>query len=116
MNDPKCLQSSLDSTNRALSDSVTMEYEKLFEKKRKLKVLKDQLGDTSQKYATINCGGNCFQVDREALNTDLLSPKLRFALMSGRFDHLLPKDKNDHVFLDLDVKWMQPHLQCCKIW
>ncbi len=31
-----------------------------------------------------------------------------FALISGKYDHLLPKVKNGRIFLDLDAKWVEP--------
>jgi hypothetical protein len=120
MNDFINLKTSFNLVSKALFDSVAIENDKLCEKKQKLKVLKNKLGDSSQtNYVIVNCGGNCFEVDRRALNSDLTFPQFRFVLMSGRFDHLLPKDKNGRIFLDLDAKWMQPHvslLQDLEMW
>jgi BTB/POZ domain len=57
----------------------------------------------------LNIGGYNMDVKRATI---MHAPDSMLArLFSGRWDHVLPRDKSGRIFLDLDQKWVKPILQ-----
>jgi BTB/POZ domain len=57
----------------------------------------------------LNIGGYNMDVKRATI---MYAPDSMLArLFSGRWDHVLPRDKTGRIFLDLDQMWVKPILQ-----
>ena len=56
----------------------------------------------------INVGGRIFMIKREALISNQSDQKFLFVLLSGRWNFIIPKDRNGIIFLDLDPSWIEP--------
>ncbi len=80
------------------------------EKRSLLEKLKSHFAASSEDATiVINVGGTVIDVRRELIDMHVAGGGT-FALISGKYDHLLPKDKNGRIFLDLDLKWVKPFI------
>eukprot|EP00611_Tribonema_gayanum_P023935 TRINITY_DN5141_c0_g1_i1.p1 TRINITY_DN5141_c0_g1~~TRINITY_DN5141_c0_g1_i1.p1 ORF type:complete len:448 (-),score=159.88 TRINITY_DN5141_c0_g1_i1:577-1920(-) len=61
---------------------------------------------TPPELLTLNVGGAALTVRRSAVTHFPDSPLAW--MFSGRWDHVLPRDRNARPFLDLDVSWFKP--------
>ena len=56
----------------------------------------------------INVGGRIIMIKREALISNQSDQNFLFVLLSGRWNSIIPKDRNGIIFIDLDPSWIEP--------
>jgi hypothetical protein len=57
----------------------------------------------------LNCGGCIIDLKRSTIM--VASKSMLARIVSGRWDHVLPRDKAGRIFLDIDEKWIKPIFQ-----
>ncbi len=98
-------------------ESLSQEWKIVSDEKQELSELK-QLLPPVHASIKVNFGGKILELNYECLHR-VPNDLWLFSLISGKYDHLLPKDENGLIFLDLDLKGIQPHanlLLDMKLW
>src|SRR5688500_3151586 len=99
------LMSECEKSLRSISELLASDFEKISQKKMLLGELKDSfcLSESSSsnqsKLIQLNVGGENMTISRNSVER-ISETNLLFKLISGKYDHLLPKDKNGRIFLD----------------
>jgi len=95
-----------------LMTSLKLESDKIRRKYAYFAEIQDDLYTTMDKYKSgtisniirLNIGGKKVDLPRDSITKN----NYLYTLLSGRWDHLLPKDKDGRIFFDYDYEWIEP--------
>jgi hypothetical protein len=73
-----------------------------------VKVAYRNFNDHVLKVCSVNVGGQVVSITKDLISLLSCSSRFLFVLVSGQYDHLIQKDKNGKLFLDLDSHWVTP--------